>query len=84
MPVKAFRQMFCPNRLSRLEAQQIISRRRDPANGRRVLYGLTDKGKDLLPVMLAVIGWAEKYDPETRISSELGGADTCRSVGGPR
>ena len=60
------------DRLSRLEAQRIISRQRDPANGRRVLYELTEKGKDLLPVMLAVIGWAEKYDPETRISGELG------------
>ena len=60
------------NRLSRLEAQQIVSRRKDPANGRQVLYELTDKGKDLLPVMLAVIGWAEKYDPETHISIEMG------------
>ena len=60
------------DRLSRLEAEQIISRQRDPANGRRVIYRLTDKGKDLLPVMLAVIGWAEKYDPETNISGEIG------------
>ena len=60
------------DRLSRLEAQQIISRQKDPANGRQVLYDLTDKGKDLLPVMLAVIGWAEKYDTETKISSEIG------------
>ncbi len=60
------------DRLSRLESQQIISRERDPSNGRQVLYELTEKGKDLLPIMLAVIGWAEKYDPETRISGEMG------------
>ena len=60
------------DRLSRLEAQQIISRRKDPDNGRQVLYELTEKGRDLLPVLLAVIGWAEKYDPETKISGELG------------
>ena len=59
------------DRLSRLEAQQIISRQRDPANGRQVLYELTDKGKDLLPVMLAIFAWAEKHDPETRVSPEL-------------
>ncbi len=59
------------DRLSRLEAQQIISRRRDPANGRQVLYTLTDKGRDLLPVMLAVIDWAEKYDPDTHVSPEF-------------
>ena len=60
------------DRLSKLEGQQIISRQRDPDNGRRVLYHLTEKGRDLLPVMLAVIGWAEKYDPETGISGEMG------------
>ena len=60
------------DRLSRLEGQEIISRQKDPDNGRRVLYELTEKGKDLLPVMLAVIGWSEKYDPETMISSEMG------------
>ena len=60
------------DRLGRLEAQRIISRRKDPANGRRVLYHLTEKGEDLLPVMLAVVGWAEKYDQETRISGEIG------------
>ncbi len=60
------------DRLNRLEEQQIISRQKDPANGRQVLYQLTEKGKDLLPIMLAVIGWAEKYDPETSISSEIG------------
>ena len=60
------------DRLSRLEAQQIISRQRDPANGRQVLYELTEKGRDLLPVLLAVIGWADKYAPETSISREMG------------
>ena len=60
------------DRLSRLEAQQIISRQKDPANGRQVLYELTEKGKDLLPILLAVIGWAEKYAPETGISSDMG------------
>ena len=59
------------NRLSRLEAQQIISRQKDPSNGRQVKYELTDKGKDLLPIMLTIFAWAEKYDPKTRVSKEL-------------
>ena len=59
------------DRLGRLEAQQIISRQKDPSNGRQVLYELTDKGKGLLPVMLAIIGWAETYDPQTNVSSAL-------------
>ena len=59
------------DRLRRLEMRRIISREKDPANGRQVLYRLTDKGKDLLPVMLAMMDWAEKYDPETNVSGEL-------------
>ena len=59
------------DRLSRLEAQQIISRERDPADGRQILYQLTGKGRDLLPVMLAVIDWAEQHDPETHVSHEF-------------
>jgi DNA-binding HxlR family transcriptional regulator len=58
------------DRLNRLESQNIISRRKDPSDGRQVLYELTDQGKDLAPVMLTIISWAEKYDPETNISQE--------------
>ena len=59
------------DRLTRLETQQIISRERDPADGRQILYQLTGKGRDLLPVMLAVINWAEQHDPETHVSHEF-------------
>ena len=59
------------DRLTRLEAQQVISRERDPADGRQVLYQLTGKGRDLLPIMLAVISRAEKHDPETNVSHEF-------------
>ncbi len=65
------------DRLSRLETHGIISRRRDQADGRQVRYQLTDKGKDLLPVMLTMFAWAERYDPETRVSGEL--ADRIRT-----
>ena len=59
------------DRLRRLEARQIISRKKAPADGRQVIYELTDKGKDLRPVMLAVMAWAKKYDPETNVTGEL-------------
>ena len=59
------------DRLRRLEAQQIINREKDPANGRQILYELTGRGNDLLPVMLAITGWSGKHDPETTVSSEL-------------
>ena len=59
------------DRLRQLETQQIVSRKKDPADGRQVIYELTDKGKDLRPTMLAVMAWARKYDPETNGAGEL-------------
>lgn len=52
-------------RLARLEASGIIKRFPDPERGGRHLYSLTDKGLDLIPVMLELIAWGAKYDPET-------------------
>lgn len=48
-------------RLARLVAEGILSRRRDPADGRRLQYRLTDKGRDLLPVLLALRQWGERW-----------------------
>ncbi|MCH9672874.1 MAG: helix-turn-helix transcriptional regulator [Gammaproteobacteria bacterium] len=59
------------DRLRRLEAEHIISREKDPANGRQVVYRLTEKGDDLLPIMLAITGWAHRHDPQTSVPSAL-------------
>lgn len=52
-------------RLKKLEAAGVISRHPDPDNRRQVVYELTDKGLDLLPVLIEVVLWGAKYDPET-------------------
>ena len=49
------------DRLSKLVAGGILERRADPADGRRVVYSLTEKGEDLLPVVLALRQWGEKW-----------------------
>ena len=59
------------DRLSRLETQHIIKREKNPDDGRQVLYRLTDKGRGLLPVMLAIFAWAEEHDPETSVPPYL-------------
>lgn len=38
---------------------------RDPTTGRAVRYARTAKGIDLMPMMLEVIAWSAKYDPNT-------------------
>lgn len=53
------------DRLRDLEAVGIVSKSRDPENRRRVLYRLTEKGADLTPVILEMIRWSGKYDPNT-------------------
>ena len=49
------------DRLSKLVAGGILQREPDPADGRRVIYSLTAKGEDLLPVVLALRQWGEKW-----------------------
>ncbi|HWJ37818.1 MAG TPA: helix-turn-helix domain-containing protein [Sphingomicrobium sp.] len=49
------------DRLSKLVGGGILERRPDPDDGRRVIYSLTDKGEDLLPVVLALRQWGEKW-----------------------
>ncbi len=51
------------DRLAHLEANGLIRKQRDPENGRRYLYHLTEKGADLAPLMLEIARWGAKYDP---------------------
>ncbi|MBX3305376.1 MAG: helix-turn-helix transcriptional regulator [Nitrospira sp.] len=53
------------DRLSRLESEGIVSKRVDPKDQKKYLYQLTNKGEDLLPVLLEVILWGATYDPKT-------------------
>lgn len=50
------------DRLARLECAGIIERARDPANQRRVLYRLTEKGIDLAPVLMEIVVWSARYE----------------------
>jgi DNA-binding HxlR family transcriptional regulator len=49
------------DRLGKLVAGGILERHPDPEDGRRVIYSLTEKGEDLLPVVLAMRQWGEKW-----------------------
>lgn len=53
------------DRLKALEAAKIIQKTRDPANRKRYIYSLTDKGFDLAPVLLEMMRWSGTYDPDT-------------------
>jgi len=49
------------SKLSTLEANGIISKMEHPDSRAKVLYQLSEKGIDLLPVMIEIYLWGEKY-----------------------
>jgi DNA-binding HxlR family transcriptional regulator len=49
------------NRLARMVEHEILKREPDPADRRKVAYRLTDKGRELLPVLIALRQWGERW-----------------------
>jgi DNA-binding HxlR family transcriptional regulator len=49
------------DRLKRLEEARVITKNHDPENQKKYVYELTQKGVDLLPLMLEAITWGSKY-----------------------
>ena len=49
------------NRLARLVGAGVLQRSPDPRDRRRIVYTLTDKGADLLPTLVALRQWSEKW-----------------------
>lgn len=55
-------------RLSQLESEGLVGKRPDPEHGKRYLYSLTDKGRDLLPALLEIIRWSGTWDSKSEVS----------------
>jgi DNA-binding HxlR family transcriptional regulator len=53
------------NRLGRLVQHGILARRPLPDDRRKIEYQLTEKGAELLPTMLALRQWGEKWESGT-------------------
>jgi DNA-binding HxlR family transcriptional regulator len=51
-------------RLVALEANGVIAKKIYCNQPLRSDYSLTDKGRDLLPILRAMSSWGEKYEPE--------------------
>jgi DNA-binding HxlR family transcriptional regulator len=54
------------DRLNSLVEDGIVTRRDDPTHAQKAIYSLTDKGLYLLPVLIAISTWTQKYHPRTR------------------
>ncbi|HHJ12946.1 MAG TPA: transcriptional regulator [Gammaproteobacteria bacterium] len=58
-------------RLKRLEREGIAQRALYQERPPRYRYGLTDKGRDLAPVLYAMLDWGNKYLPGTLSREEI-------------
>ncbi|WAC15335.1 winged helix-turn-helix transcriptional regulator [Dyadobacter pollutisoli] len=52
------------NRLSVLEAEQILTKQVSPTNKSKFIYSLTEKGIDLLPIIIEIMDWGAKYNAQ--------------------
>ena len=59
------------DRLILLECGGIISRHIHPDSKAKILYKLTRKGIDLIPVLVEIIEWSEKYHPVHPMAQEF-------------
>ena len=59
------------NRLSKLEAMEIISRHPHQKNKVKVVYKLTQKGIDLVPILVEIIIWSESYHEVQPMTTEF-------------
>jgi DNA-binding HxlR family transcriptional regulator len=59
------------DRLSLLECAEIIRKKTDPGNKTRIIYSLTEKGIDLVPVILEIVSWSARYDKKTGAPPEF-------------
>lgn len=51
------------DRLQMLLAQGVITRTKDPSHRQKVVYSLTEKGIDLLPILMQISRWSYKHRP---------------------
>jgi DNA-binding HxlR family transcriptional regulator len=55
------------SRLALLEEQGILSRAPSPDDKRKDFYTLTEKGLDLIPVMLNIVLWSARHDAKSYV-----------------
>lgn len=55
------------SRLALLEEQGILARAPSPVDGRKDFYTLTEKGLDLIPIVLNIVLWSAKHDAKSYV-----------------
>ena len=68
------------DRLQRLVQQGIIVKSHDPSHKQKVIYSLTEKGIEMLPLLMEMVAWGHKCLPASR----LRGLAQVLEEGGPK
>jgi DNA-binding HxlR family transcriptional regulator len=68
------------DRLQRLVEQGIIIKSDDPSHKQKAIYSLTEKGIELLPLLMEMNAWGYKYLPASRLK----GLAQVLEKGGPK
>jgi DNA-binding HxlR family transcriptional regulator len=68
------------DRLHRLVKQGIIVKSHDPSHKQKAIYSLTERGIELLPLLMEMNAWGHKYLP----TSKLRGLAQVLVEGGPK
>ncbi|CAI8202494.1 MAG: Uncharacterised protein [Formosa sp. Hel1_33_131] len=55
------------DRLSMLESENMIFRSKDKNHKQKIIYKLTKKGIDLMPVLIEIIMWSALYDEKSAV-----------------
>lgn len=69
------------DRLRRLEAAGLVSRRDDPSHKQKAIYSLTEAAIDLVPLLAHMGAWGRRH---TLVSKELSVRAQLLEEGGPR
>ena len=69
------------DRLKTMLEQGIVTKADDPSHKQKVIYSLTERGIELLPVLVQMAGWGRRYLPVTKQHSV---ATQMLAEGGPK
>lgn len=58
------------SRLAFLEGQGILSKAPSLEDGRKDVYTLTEKGLDLIPIMLSIVVWSAQHDAKSYVRGQ--------------
>ena len=59
------------DRLSMLDKEGIIEKSMDENHKQKIVYTLTQKGVDLMPILVEIVMWSAKYDKNSAVDKEF-------------